>query len=395
MSVRSIAAVGTAVLALFVTGQALADTEDTTAPDTMAEQPQTRGAYVARAAGCRACHSGEAGDYAGGKVIETPFGNLASANITPDPETGIGGWTLADFDRALRQGHNREGEPLYPAMPYMHYTKMTDEDLGLLWDYIQSLEPVRNEVDVNRLPFPYSIRASVNVWQGLYFEEGRFEPDPEESDTWNRGAYLVQAMAHCGSCHTPRDALGGPKKDQFLQGRQLGSYYAPDISGGPGSVIGDRSVEELTAFLHGNGENNHVALSDMRQVTSDLSSLREDDVRAIATYIKSLGDSEAPVEQTVAEIDSGVDGTGRKRVRDPLQDLPSGGWDGARRRCFLPGERGRSGGRVAQQHHRDTSAGDRPRHRTLCGIRRDAQLPRGPVRSGDRGRDQLCPAELG
>ncbi len=245
------------------------------------------GHAVANAAGCSACHTGPSGEpFAGGTVLDSPFGKLAAPNITPDPETGIGGWTYDDFEGALRRGVNEDGMPLYPAMPYDHYTRMTDTDLDNLWAYIQTVKPVKNEVDVNRLPFPFNVRVSLFGWQALFFTEGRFEPDPSHSDEWNRGAYLVEALSHCGACHTPRDALGGSITSQRLQGGRIEEWYAPDISNGPNSVIADWDVARLEAFLIGNDGMNHVAVGAMSDVIGELQTVPESDVHAIAVYLK-------------------------------------------------------------------------------------------------------------
>ncbi|MEJ2517372.1 MAG: cytochrome c, partial [Methyloceanibacter sp.] len=157
-------------------------------------------------------------------------------NITPDKATGIGTWTRDDFANALRNGVDDEGAPLYPAMPYVHYTKMTDDDLDALWAYMQTVTPVNNEVKVNELPFPYSVRSSLLAWKAMFFTPGRFEPDPSKSAEYNRGAYLVEALGHCGSCHTPRNFMGASITDEALQGATIQEWYAPDISNGKDSV---------------------------------------------------------------------------------------------------------------------------------------------------------------
>lgn len=246
-----------------------------------------KGKYLANAAGCAACHTAEAGQpFAGGHVLKTPFGDLAVPNITQDQPTGIGNWTAEDFEGALRRGIGKDGLPLYPAMPYVHYTKISDDDIDALWAFIRTVEPVAHRVEVNLLPFPFDVRESLAVWQMLYLQEGRFEADSGKSPEWNRGAYLVDALAHCAACHTPRDALGGPIGDRALQGAPVEEWYAPDISNGPGSVIGDWSVERLTGYLEGESGNNHVALGSMRDVVDDISRMTKDDRTAIAVYLK-------------------------------------------------------------------------------------------------------------
>ncbi len=249
------------------------------------EDQNDRGVYLKNLAGCVHCHTAPDGEpFAGGLTLQTPFGKLVSPNITPD-ETGIGGWTLEDFTRALREGKNHEGQPLYPAMPYTAFTKLTDEDVEGLWSYISNLEPVENEVEVVQLPFPYNIRSSVGVWQAMFFEEGRFEPNPDFDDQLNRGAYIVEALAHCSSCHTPRNALGAQIESRKFQGNHTEQWYAPDISRGPNSVLTKWDEEGLTGFLSGDHSNNIPAFGAMGQVTSSLSQVSEEDVAAVAAYM--------------------------------------------------------------------------------------------------------------
>lgn len=261
------------------------------------------GAYVTNAAGCAACHNSPDGTpFAGGLVLKTPFGPMATPNITSDKQTGIGEWTFEDFQNALHKGINKDGDPLYPAMPYVHYTLMTDDDLKAIWAYIQTIAPVNNTVDVNQLAFPFDVRASLYVWRARYFTDERFQPDSSESDEWNRGAYIIKALAHCGACHTPRDALGGSITSRALQGAQVEEWYAPDISNGPRSVIRDWDVERLASFLSGESENNHVALGSMQRVVDDLGRMHPDDVKAVAVYLKNQPetDTEPPAPRGVA-----------------------------------------------------------------------------------------------
>lgn len=261
-----------------------------------------KGRLVSTIAGCSACHSADGGEaYAGGLVLNTPFGELASPNITQDEATGIGGWTYDDFKSVIHRGISKEVGPLYPAMPYVHYTMMRDEDVEALWAYMQTISPVENEVVVNRLPFPFDVRQGLYAWRRLYLTEGRFEPDPDRSEEWNRGAYIIQAMAHCGACHTPRDALGGYETDRTLMGAQIEEWYAPDISNGPNSIIADWSEDRLVSFLSGESHRNHVALGSMSRVVDDLSMIPESDVRAIAVYLKAQ--SPTGERQTAEPVD--------------------------------------------------------------------------------------------
>ena len=142
--------------------------------------------------------------FAGGRPIETPFGVVVGANITPDPETGIGAWSDELFVRALREGKGHDGELLYPAMPYPYYTKLTESDALAIRAYLNTVKPVRNAVVSNKLPFPFDVREGMAAWNALYFTSGEFKPDPTKSAEWNRGAYLVEGLGHCGACHTPK-----------------------------------------------------------------------------------------------------------------------------------------------------------------------------------------------
>ncbi|ETX14399.1 alcohol dehydrogenase [Roseivivax halodurans JCM 10272] len=263
---------------------------------TEGEDPIARGEYLAQVGGCTHCHTGDEGPgaYAGGVELDTPFGTLVGPNITPDPETGIGDWTEADFEAALRQGQRKEGGPLYPAMPYNHYTKLSDDDISDLWSYFRSIEPIAHEVQVIQLPFPFNVRRGVAAWQALYFEPGRFEPDSERDDQYNRGKFLAEALAHCQSCHTPRNAIGGPITDQKYQGALVDGWYAPNISGTQGSALEKFDEETLTAYLANQHPDGLASFGAMYQVTKSLETAREEDVRAIAAYIMQRQDEDEP-----------------------------------------------------------------------------------------------------
>src|ERR1700719_3671416 len=170
-----------------------------------------RGRYLTIAGDCVACHTvpGSGREFAGGRPIETPFGELVSPNITPDPQTGIGAWTDAEFINALSKGTGRGGKYLYPAMPYTYLTKLSREDAVAIRAYLNTLPAVRNAVNPNQLSFPFNIRQALAVWNALFFTPGAFRPVPDKSAEWNRGAYLAEGLTHCGMCHTPKNFLGG------------------------------------------------------------------------------------------------------------------------------------------------------------------------------------------
>jgi mono/diheme cytochrome c family protein len=167
------------------------------------------GEYVAEVADCKACHTSASGKpYAGGFKVDTPFGPIYSSNITPDSKTGIGKWTFEDFKKAVHAGIRPNGEFLYPAMPFDSYTKIVEGDLEALWAYLRTVPPVQEFTKANGLRFPFDIRKSMIAWRWLFFDEGFFRLDENKGHLWNRGAYLVQALGHCGDCHTPRNFMG-------------------------------------------------------------------------------------------------------------------------------------------------------------------------------------------
>lgn len=253
------------------------------------EDAAIRGAYVASAAGCTSCHTSDPNEpFAGGRPLPTQFGKISVPNITPDPETGIGDYDFEDFERALRQGVRNDGAALYPAMPYVHFTKMTDADISDLWAFMQSIKPVENEVAESTLAFPYNVRSALSAWKALNFEPGRFEPDPELDDEGNRGAYIVEALTHCSFCHTPRTDTLAQDPDRYLKGAELTPWYAPNISNDATSALDDYTVDSLVAFLsEGHDGDGRTPYGRMAETVYDSTShLDGADVRAVATYLK-------------------------------------------------------------------------------------------------------------
>ena len=250
-----------------------------------------RGRYLAVLSDCASCHTvpGSSQPFAGGRPIETPFGNIVAPNITPDPETGIGSWSDEQFDAAVRKGMRRDGSRLYPAMPYNAYTKMSRDDALAIRVYLNTVTPVRNAVVANTLPFPFNIRAAMRVWNALYFREGDFEPDAKQSADWNRGAYLVDGPGHCGACHTPKTFLGGDKTDQYLKGAYLQGWSAPDITNNARLGLGGWSNDDLVSYLK-SGHNRVTAATGPtgEVVTLSTAHMSDPDLNAIATYLKSL-----------------------------------------------------------------------------------------------------------
>jgi mono/diheme cytochrome c family protein len=261
-----------------------------------------RGRYLANAADCGSCHTipGSVQPYSGGRPIETPFGVLAAPNITPDRETGIGAWTDDQFDAAVRQGRSRNGARLYPAMPYPYYSRMSRQDVDDIRAYLNTIEPVSNAVQVNRLPFPLDLRAVMIVWDALYFQPGEFHPDASKSKEWNRGAYLAQGAAHCGACHTPKTILGGDKLSDALRGYVLQGWTAPDITSGQGALA-DWSVDDIATYLK-TGHNRFAAAAGPMGEMVDLSGskMTDEDVRAIGVYLKDVAGT-APSSSAAAD----------------------------------------------------------------------------------------------
>ena len=265
-----------------------------------------RGRYLAIAADCAACHTKPGGQpFAGGVALETPFGTLVGSNITPDPEAGIGAWTDDEFVAALQEGRGRGGIRFYPAMPYPAYTKMTREDALAIRAYLQTIAPAPDRIESNQLPFPFSIRTGLLVWNALNFKPGRLEPDPSKSTEWNRGRYLVDALGHCGTCHTPKTFTGADNDSTYLQGEMLAGWFAPNITADSRQGIGRWSTEELVAFLRTGANADNISIGDMsEEIVHSSSHLTDDDLSAIAVYLKSLTPKQENAPQTLAVSDT-------------------------------------------------------------------------------------------
>jgi mono/diheme cytochrome c family protein len=250
-----------------------------------------RGRYLTVLSDCMSCHTvpGDNRLFSGGRAIETPFGNIVAPNITPDLETGIGGWTDEAFDAAVRKGRRPNGSHLYPAMPYNAYTKMSKEDVLAIRAYLNTVTPVRNAVIANTLPFPFNIRATMAVWNSLYFTEGEYQRDPRGSEEWNRGAFIVQGPGHCGACHTGKSFLGGDKTRQYLRGAYLQGWSAPNITNDPHIGLGGWSQQDVITYLKSGHNRITAATGPMAEVVAlSTTFMTEPDARAVALYLKSL-----------------------------------------------------------------------------------------------------------
>jgi len=266
-----------------------------------------RGAYLAQAADCAGCHTAAprptqpgvkpilSPPFAGGLGMASPFGTIYSSNITPDPHVGIGAYSYDDFARALRDGVAPGGKRLYPAMPFPSFAKISDDDMHALYAYfMHGVQPVAIAAPETSLPFPFSQRWALMFWDWAFAPRGPFKPEPARDAQWNRGAYLVQSLGHCGACHTPR----GPAYEErgytessklYLTGGTNDHWFAPNLTGDPGSGLGRISAADLAAFLkqgHGGGL---VTFGSMVQVVEDSTQYMSDaDLAAIAAYLKSL-----------------------------------------------------------------------------------------------------------
>ncbi|HEY3030793.1 MAG TPA: cytochrome c [Bradyrhizobium sp.] len=250
-----------------------------------------RGAYLARAADCMACHTAKDGkEYAGGLGFKMPFGTLYSTNITPDKETGIGNYSDQDFLNAVHRGIRRDGVRLYPAMPFTSYTYMTDADALAIKAYLFSLPPVRAAIPANTLTFPFNQRWTMIFWSALFNPDGRFEPDTSKSPEWNRGAYLTEALAHCGECHTPRNLAFALNNHKKFAGAVTAGWRAFNISADKNTGVGAWSDEDLVSYLSiGHASGHGTASGPMGEaVDHSLSHLAQQDIRAVVGYLRSV-----------------------------------------------------------------------------------------------------------
>ncbi|WP_246754950.1 c-type cytochrome [Rhizobium lusitanum] len=267
-----------------------------------------KGRYLATLGDCAACHTLPGGrPFAGGVTLQTPFGELIGANITPDPETGIGKMTLDEFQRVMSEGRGPGGVHLYGAMPFTAYTKVSPADNAAIYAYLRTLEPVQNKVETNQLPFPFSVRASLPVWNALNFERGQFKPEASKSADWNRGAYIVEGLGHCGTCHTPKNMLGGDKTGQLLAGGALQDWYAPNITADSHRGIGTWSEDDIVAYLKTGANRFDTASGPMAEEVENSSQYWTDaDLKAVATYLKDVGDVDAAAPAPIPASDASM-----------------------------------------------------------------------------------------
>jgi mono/diheme cytochrome c family protein len=250
-----------------------------------------RGQYLARAADCEVCHTAEGGaPFAGGRAFVLPFGTLYSTNITPDANTGIGAYSDANFLDALHRGIGRGGTRLYPAMPYASYTYMSDADALAIKAYLFSLSPVSAPARGNTLVFPFNQRSLMGLWSMFFNPNHRFEPDTDRDPQWNRGAYLAEAMAHCGECHTPRDLFFSLDNRRKFAGETQAGWRAYNITPDHASGIGEWSDTDLAHYLSmGHAVGRGTASGPMGEaVDASLRYLAPEDVAALVVYVRSV-----------------------------------------------------------------------------------------------------------
>ncbi|HEY5237183.1 MAG TPA: cytochrome c [Rhizomicrobium sp.] len=260
-----------------------------------------RGKYLAILGDCASCHTSKDGAaYAGGRGLNSGFGIIYSANITPDRETGIGNWSADQFYRAMHKGIAANDSHLYPAFPYPYFTHMTRVDDDAIYAYLRTIPAVHAEAPPNKLPFPLNIRGLMAIWNALYFSEGAYKPDPTKSAEWNRGAYIVTGPGHCGGCHTPKNFLMADENDRALSGNVIDSWFAADLSGEPRAGLASWTAADIEEYLKSGRNARATASGSMQEVIGLSTSRMEDpDRAAIAAYLKDLPPS-APVRQPSA-----------------------------------------------------------------------------------------------
>jgi mono/diheme cytochrome c family protein len=295
-----------------------------------------RGKALTEAADCASCHTADAANpLAGGKRIDTPFGAIYAPNLTPDPETGIGAWSDDDFYRALHEGVAPSGSRYYPAFPYPNFTKLTRDDVAAIRAWLATLTPVSNKPRPSQLRWPLNHRVVMRGWNLLFFRPATFQPDSLKSEAWNRGAYLVEGAAHCGACHTPKNAFGADRRGRLYGGGLVGGWFAPRLDNAERSGLKSWSTDDIAEYLRtGRNGRSHAGGPMAEVVVNSTSKMSDEDVHAIAVYLKDLpaGTTEPVVTPPPqAQMSEGeaiykgaciacheADGSGAPRIYPPL-----------------------------------------------------------------------------
>lgn len=299
-----------------------------------------RGRYLTLVGDCKACHTVEGGaDFAGGRAVETPFGVIYSTNITPDSITGIGNWSDEDFYNAMHHGIRPNGEYLYPAFPYPWFTKTSRDDVRAIKTYLHTLEPVRQENKPTELMWPLNTRGLMAGWNLLFLDTGVYRDNPDKSAQWNRGAYLVEGLMHCGACHTEMNFAGSSKESKAFQGGVAEDWFAPNLTSSLRAGLGDWSVDEIAEYLATGSNGRSSAAGPMAEVVAESTQyLTDEDLRAIAVYLKDMpGPEESErkaIEPAKLSVGAGLyvdncmgchmsDGEGQEDVFPPLRGSSS------------------------------------------------------------------------
>ena len=296
------------------------------------------GKALVEAGDCASCHTADpAKPFAGGRRIDTPFGAIYSPNLTPDRDTGIGGWSDQNFYTALRYGVAPNGSRYYPAFPYPNFTKLTRDDILSIRAYLATLAPFSNTAPKPELRFPLNFRVLMRAWDYLFFKPGIFEPDQNKSAAWNRGGYLVTGLSHCGACHTPKNVFGADRRGRAFAGGPVQGWFAPRLDGAERSGLKSWSVDDIVEYLQsGRNGRSHAGRPMADVVVNSTSKMSDADVRAIAVYLKDLP-AGAPEPVVVpppqADMKAGeviythaciacheADGSGAPRIYPPLPD---------------------------------------------------------------------------
>jgi mono/diheme cytochrome c family protein len=294
------------------------------------------GKALVEAGDCASCHTADpAKPFAGGKRIDTPFGAIYSPNLTPDRDTGIGGWSDQNFYTALRYGVAPNGSRYYPAFPYPNFTKLTRDDILSIRAYLATLAPLRNIAPKPELRFPLNFRVLMRAWDYLFFKPGIFEPDQNKSAAWNRGGYLVTGLSHCGACHTPKNVFGADRRGRAFAGGLVQGWFAPRLDGAERSGLKSWSVDDIVEYLQsGRNAKSHADGLMAEVVVNSTSKMSDGDVRAIAVSLKDLPEGPAEAQVTAlpeASMKAGgeiyahacvscheTDGSGAPRIYPPL-----------------------------------------------------------------------------
>ena len=302
-AVRCLSMLALVGAALFGCAESPTTTAQTAAERTFDRAQVAKGAELSALGDCRVCHTGDGGRaFAGGRPLPTPFGTIYSTNITPDAETGIGRWSRDDFRRAMHEGIDRAGRHLYPAFPYDHFTHVTDDDVDALYAFIMTHEAVSARTPRNRLVFPANLRPVLAAWNWLYLDARRFTPDPAQSAEWNRGAYLVEGLAHCGACHTPRNIAGAEKRGEPFGGGDAEGWHAPGLLAASPAPV-EWTADALFRYLRNGFDAEHgLAAGPMAPVVDELATVPEAEVHAIVTYLTSRTSQtrNAPANERIA-----------------------------------------------------------------------------------------------